>query len=90
MKLKCNQYTIELLYNDLIIIKLTTNFNLQQHWKQEIALNEENAHTHNNDREPLHDIKKVAEKAQMKNSGLTYVSEKCLQLTWATVLGGWD
>lgn len=38
MKHKCNQYTIELLYNEPIIIKSSSHFNLQ-HWKREIKLN---------------------------------------------------
>lgn len=38
MKHKCNQYTLELQYNELIIIKSSSHFNLQ-HWKREIKLN---------------------------------------------------
>lgn len=40
MKHNCNQYTIELLYNELIIIKSSSHFNLQP-WKWEIKLNNE-------------------------------------------------
>lgn len=38
MKHKCNQYTKELLYNELIIIKSSSPFNLQR-WKWVIKLN---------------------------------------------------
>lgn len=36
MKHNCNQYTMELLYNELIIIKSSSHFNLQP-WKWEIV-----------------------------------------------------